>query len=410
MTTGRTAIILFVIALLIISISTFPLVLSITGEDYGISEKALTEQVRDIILDIFKINITNYRLESIELQDIYGGGKYSEEIYMVVFKNNENYAIKTEADVVAGRVIGVVMYSLPAPADVIQNINVRLKLINDKSYMDGKALGMLLNDLARSIRRLYGGLAKPITEALVKASSRIPDALTITKGWNGYTYRINITSEYSLVIQAFYMNGANTPLGFSLSIWKSLTLPFKTKVERGVLNVDYDVASNKTYAYRFEIQPFFADAYVVVPEKIKHISLDRVIETVDQALNNYLHAKGITGYTIESIKPKWITYSQRMDKGHLVIIPGNELTLEAKVRIGHETKYYLVYLDLDSMKATIKENYYYGRTLQYTNSDNEKESPGSPLGLRTAAAIIISIALLLIILFYTKSMMKGRSQ
>ncbi len=158
------------------------------------------------------------------------------------------------------------------------------------------------------------------------------------------------------------------------------------------------------------VEPFFAAAYVVVPEKIKHISFDRIIETVDQALNNYLHDKGITGYTIESIEPKWITYSQRMDKGYLVIIPGDRLTLEAKVRIGHETKYYLVYLDLDSMKATIKENYYYGGTLQYTNPDNGKEAPVSLLGFRTTAAIIISIALLLIILFYTKNMMKGRSQ
>lgn len=256
--------------------------------------------------------MTRYRLDNVELHDIWQRGPLV-EIYMITFKNNNNYVIKTEAYVATDKIISLVLDSLPPEQDIIKNINVGLRLINDKAFMDGKALRSLMDDLCRSLHKIYGGLAKPIIGALRMAEGKIPGNLMIPKKQDDYTYIIKLTSEYSLTITAVFMNTVNTSLGFSISIWRSLQLPFKTKIERGVLLVGYTVIGNKTYADRLDIQPFFANATVRVPEKIKQISLDKVIKAADQALKNYLHNSGITGYVIESIKPRWITIDQRVE-------------------------------------------------------------------------------------------------
>ncbi len=406
MITGKILVSILVLSLLIISCWQ-TIALGIAPMNTAIEKKELVREVREILANIFYINMTRYRLDNVELHDLDQIRGSTIENYILTFKNSENYVIKAEARVVAGRILGIDLDSFPSRQDITKNIRANPELVDGKALLNGTALRKAIEDIRWSLHEIYGGVAEPVISVLGKAEYKIPDRLVITKKWNGYKYTIRVNDEYSVIIDAVFMNAVNTPLGFGIMVWRSISMPFKTRLECGVFEVNYMVRDNKTYVNRFNIQPFFANAVVSVPDKLKRISYEDVVRAAENALKKYLEKKGITGYSIESVQPRWINYVLKNEKDHLVIVPGSYLTLTASVRIGLATKSYLVYLNLDTMKASIQEDYTYGGStaLQQT-SRAVADAPGYPAPPKWLVATTISLILITIVVLYASHLIR----
>ncbi|NPA98966.1 MAG: hypothetical protein GXO43_06260 [Crenarchaeota archaeon] len=323
---------------------------------YMDKDEVLVKEAETILTNMFQIDMARYRLDTVNFNGANTHDNITIENYLIVFKDKNNNTLITDVYLMHGEIIRIEIIGPPPTNNYRRNTQLTIKHSDKGVIISGKTIGIILNNTIKTIDKVYGWLSYPVQEMLKNIQQTLGSTTIVLSRKTCYEYKLIPAENYtfSLHIETSEDNEAEE---LFISLWRTLSLPLNTTYMRSVVYIHYYILNNRLYCTMFSYSPLIPRAKIIVPEKLHEISINTVIGVSRRILEEYLRRTSITDYEILSIKPLWIGINEYTQNWSLIIIPNVNLTLEATVKTGSETKHYIIYLNLDTMKGFVKGEY-----------------------------------------------------
>ncbi|NPA98781.1 MAG: hypothetical protein GXO43_05315 [Crenarchaeota archaeon] len=323
---------------------------------YMDKDEVLVKEAETILSDVFQIDMTRYHLDAVNFNGADSHDNITIENYLIIFRDNNNNTLITDVYVMHGKIIRLGIIGLPLINNYRRNIQLTIKLSDGEVVISGRTIGIILNNTIKTIDKLYGWLSYPVQEILRNIQQILSSTTIVLSRKTSYEYKLILAGNYTFSLH-IETSEDNEPKELFISLWRTMSLPLNTTYMRSVVYMYYYILNSRLYCTMFSYNPLIPRAKVIIPEKLNEISINIVIGVSRRILEEYLRKTGITDYEILSIKPLWIGINEYTKNWSLIIIPNPNLTLEATVKTGSETKHYIIYLNLDTMKGFVKGEY-----------------------------------------------------